>query len=223
MAQERLLATGAVHALPEAQGLDRADCLLLAGCKGALSLELNPGAGWKAPAHGIGTVRASRSTQFSGAVANEAGALPIKQLSSFTEPGMMSEEVVTKPVSSDQVNHTSLRGAITGLYGDVLQGWALDVAQARIERLVVEVMIDGACVALARADQFEPNAELGDQFHGFGVQLTTKLAGRGATHQRQYRQSGVSVRGVICNCRQRSRAKSLRPSPRRSGTAADCG
>src|ERR1700712_2149656 len=83
---------------------------------------------------------------------------------------MMSEEVVTKPVSSDQANHTSLRGAITGLYGDVLQGWALDVAYPD-QRLVVEVMIDGACVALVRADQFEPNAELGDQFHGFGVQL----------------------------------------------------
>ncbi len=83
---------------------------------------------------------------------------------------MMSEEVITKPVNSGQVSHTSLRGAITGLYGDVLQGWALNIATPD-ERLVVEVMIDGACVALTRADQFEPNADLGDQFHGFGVQL----------------------------------------------------
>lgn len=83
---------------------------------------------------------------------------------------MMSEEVITKPANSGQVSHSSLRGAITGLYGDVLQGWALNVATPD-DRLVIEVMIDGACVALTRADQFEPNADLGDQFHGFGVQL----------------------------------------------------
>lgn len=61
-------------------------------------------------------------------------------------------------------------GEITGLYGDVLQGWALDTAQPGT-RLVIEVLIDGASVVLARADQFQPNAETGDQFHGFGVQL----------------------------------------------------
>jgi GT2 family glycosyltransferase len=83
---------------------------------------------------------------------------------------MMSEEVVTKPPASGQVNRISLRGAITGLYGDVLQGWALDLAHPD-QRLAIEVIIDGACVALARADQFQPTAELGDQFHGFGVQL----------------------------------------------------
>lgn len=83
---------------------------------------------------------------------------------------MMSEEVITKPANGSQVSHPSLRGAITGLYGDVLQGWALDVSRPD-DRLVVEVVIDGACVSLVRADQFEPAAELGDQFHGFGVQL----------------------------------------------------
>jgi GT2 family glycosyltransferase len=83
---------------------------------------------------------------------------------------MMSEEVLTKPVNSAQGSQTSLRGTITGLYGDVLQGWALNVANPD-ERLVVEVLVDGACIALARADQFEPNASVGDQFHGFGVQL----------------------------------------------------
>lgn len=83
----------------------------------------------------------------------------------------MSEEVLTKPVASRQaISQTSLSGAITGLYGDVLQGWVLDSAHPD-HRLVIEVMIDGACVALARADQFQPDAELGDQFHGFAVQL----------------------------------------------------
>jgi GT2 family glycosyltransferase len=83
---------------------------------------------------------------------------------------MMSEEVITKPVNSSPVSRSSLQGAITGLYGDVLHGWALDVARLD-ERLVVEVMVDGACVALVRADLFEPAAGHGDQFHGFGVQL----------------------------------------------------
>jgi GT2 family glycosyltransferase len=83
---------------------------------------------------------------------------------------MMPEEVITKPANSSQTSRTSLRGAITGLYGDVLQGWALDVARPE-ERLVVEILVDGACVALVRADHFEPAADLDDQFHGFGVQL----------------------------------------------------
>ena len=84
----------------------------------------------------------------------------------------MSEEVIIKPAVSGQISsHTSsLRGSITGLYGDVLQGWALDSAHPD-QRLVVEVIVDGACVALTRAEQFQPNTELGDQFHGFGVQL----------------------------------------------------
>ena len=36
-------------------------------------------------------------------------------------------------------------------------------------RPVIEVFIDGASVALARADQYEPNAPMGDQYHGFAV------------------------------------------------------
>ncbi|WP_426143397.1 glycosyltransferase family 2 protein [Pseudomonas sp. DWP3-1-2] len=83
----------------------------------------------------------------------------------------MSEEVVNKPNAVERVvMDSTLKGAITGLYGDVLQGWALDTARPD-QRLVVEICIDGACVTLARADQFQPNAETGDQFHGFGVQL----------------------------------------------------
>lgn len=66
--------------------------------------------------------------------------------------------------------HSEYQGEITGLYGDVLQGWALDTAQPDA-RLVIEVLVDGAAVALIRADQFQPDATLGDQFHGFAVQL----------------------------------------------------
>ena len=61
-------------------------------------------------------------------------------------------------------------GAVIGLQGDVLQGWALDSAEPEI-RPVIEVLVDGISVALARADQFEPLAPMGDQFNGFSVQL----------------------------------------------------
>lgn len=83
----------------------------------------------------------------------------------------MSEEVLDKPKALERlVIDSTLKGTIIGLYGDVLQGWALDTAQPD-QRLVIEICIDGACVALVRADQFQPNAETGDQFHGFGIQL----------------------------------------------------
>ncbi|WP_046489747.1 glycosyltransferase family 2 protein [Pseudomonas veronii] len=83
----------------------------------------------------------------------------------------MSEEVLDKPTAIERlVIDSPLMGEITGLYGDVLQGWAMDATQPD-QRLVVEIYIDGASVALTRADQFQPNAQTGDQFHGFGVQL----------------------------------------------------
>ncbi len=74
---------------------------------------------------------------------------------------------MTAPTS---VQHPNYQGAITGLYGDVLQGWVYDSSQPDI-RLVVEICIDGACVAMVRADQFQPRAEVGDEFHGFTIQL----------------------------------------------------
>lgn len=73
-----LLATGAVHALPNVQGLDLADCVLLAGCKGALSLDLNPGASWQAPTLAARLGLPLYATP--SAVANEAGVLSINQL-----------------------------------------------------------------------------------------------------------------------------------------------
>ena len=83
----------------------------------------------------------------------------------------MSLEVLDKLTATERlVIDSPLKGTITGLYGDVLQGWALDTAQPE-ERLVIEICIDGTCVALARADQFHPNEQSGDPFHGFGVQL----------------------------------------------------
>ncbi|HCL54900.1 MAG TPA: glycosyl transferase, partial [Pseudomonas sp.] len=61
-------------------------------------------------------------------------------------------------------------GAILGLQGDVLHGWAMDNTQQEY-RPVVEVLIDGASVAIVRADQYEPSVPAGDRFHGFAVQL----------------------------------------------------
>lgn len=88
----------------------------------------------------------------------------------------MSVEVAAKLITSDHtiVSHIPIRGAITGLYADVLQGWALDSSQLE-QRLVIEIVIDGAAVALVRADQFYPHAEMGDDFHGFTVQLRQTL------------------------------------------------
>ncbi|WP_032610208.1 hypothetical protein, partial [Pseudomonas syringae] len=65
----------------------------------------------------------------------------------------MSEQILVKPGTTGQpLSDTPFKGAIIGLYGDVLQGWALDTVKPD-ERLVVEVYIDGACVSLVRADQ----------------------------------------------------------------------
>lgn len=61
-------------------------------------------------------------------------------------------------------------GAITGLHGDVLQGWAMDQSNPDL-RLAVEVYLDHAFVALARADRQQPLDMPGDGFHGFAVQL----------------------------------------------------
>lgn len=61
-------------------------------------------------------------------------------------------------------------GAITGLYGDVLQGWAMDPGNPDL-RLAVEVYLDHAFVALVRADRQQPADTPGDGFHGFAVQL----------------------------------------------------
>lgn len=83
----------------------------------------------------------------------------------------MSEVVLTKPTEKAlSTAPAAMQGAIIGLYGDVLQGWAMDIAHPD-QRLVIEICIDGACVALVRAEHFQPTAEIGDQFHGFCVQL----------------------------------------------------
>lgn len=83
----------------------------------------------------------------------------------------MTQDLLEKPQAGQQpVQLSGYTGAIIGLQGDVLQGWAMDTAQPET-RPVVEVFIDGASVAFARADQYEPLAPVGDDFHGFTIQL----------------------------------------------------
>jgi GT2 family glycosyltransferase len=68
------------------------------------------------------------------------------------------------------ISQTTMLGAISGLYGDVLQGWVLNTVQPD-DRLIVEVLIDGACVGMVRADQHFPDIPGSDDFHGFSMQL----------------------------------------------------
>lgn len=82
----------------------------------------------------------------------------------------MTEHVMEQPQTEVSAIKPHFSGAILGLQGDVLHGWAMDNTQQE-QRPVVEVFIDGASVALVRADQFEPSTTAGDQFHGFAVQL----------------------------------------------------
>ena len=64
----------------------------------------------------------------------------------------------------------TVQGQIEGLHGDVLQGWAFDPAQPDL-RLALDVVIDGASVALVRADTYQHDPLAGDGFHGFALQL----------------------------------------------------
>ncbi|KAF0256965.1 glycosyltransferase family 2 protein [Pseudomonas putida] len=83
----------------------------------------------------------------------------------------MTQDFLEKPQAGQpRVPHHAFKGAILALQGDVLQGWAMDTAHPD-QRPIIEVFIDGASVALARADQYEPQAPVGDQFHGFAVQV----------------------------------------------------
>ncbi|WP_286953245.1 MULTISPECIES: glycosyltransferase [unclassified Pseudomonas] len=83
----------------------------------------------------------------------------------------MTQHLMDKPQAGKYpAPPSSFSGAILGLQGDVLHGWAVDTVQPAL-RPVVEVYIDGVSVTIVRADQFEPLAPIGDQFHGFTVQL----------------------------------------------------
>ncbi|OUM36993.1 glycosyl transferase [Pseudomonas putida] len=101
-----------------------------------------------------------------------------------------------RPAGQQPVMLSSYSGSITGLYGDVLQGWAVDVTQPD-QRPVIEVFVDGASVALVRADQYEPGAPHGDQFHGFTVQLRQSLLADAVLITAQVANTGFLLEGEI--------------------------
>ncbi|MBF8805681.1 glycosyltransferase family 2 protein [Pseudomonas asiatica] len=120
----------------------------------------------------------------------------------------MTQNVLDERPAGQPVTLSSFRGSIIGLHGDVLQGWAMDITQPD-HRPVIEVFVDGASVALARADQYEPNAPHGDQFHGFTVQLRQSLLADADLITAKVANTGFLLEGEL-----------LLPSPPRQETAA---
>ncbi|UFH25793.1 glycosyltransferase family 2 protein [Pseudomonas sp. CIP-10] len=109
----------------------------------------------------------------------------------------MPHAALDTPQTGDPiVSPATATGAIIGLQGDVLQGWALDAAQPE-QRLIVEVLIDGASVAIARADQYEPGAPEGDQFHGFAVQLRQSWLNEARTITAQIANTDLPLQGEV--------------------------
>lgn len=109
----------------------------------------------------------------------------------------MTQNVLNeRPAGQKPVALSSFRGCINGLYGDVLQGWAIDITQPD-QRPVIEVFVDGASVAFARADQHEPNAPQGDHFHGFTVQLRQSLLADANRITAEIANTGIQLEGEI--------------------------
>ncbi|WP_313740184.1 glycosyltransferase [Pseudomonas sp.] len=109
----------------------------------------------------------------------------------------MSRHVLDEsPADTASLHATRFTGLITGLYGDVLQGWALDTLDPG-QRLIVEVYIDGASVAIARADLFETKATQGDQFNGFAVQLRQSWLNQARHISVKVANEPVSLAGAI--------------------------
>lgn len=73
-------------------------------------------------------------------------------------------------MTHSDISLLALRGSITGLYGDILHGWALDMENHE-RRLIIEICINGLSVAFVKADNFFSSNIEGDNFHGFTVQL----------------------------------------------------
>ncbi|WPL18678.1 mycofactocin system glycosyltransferase [Thiorhodovibrio winogradskyi] len=76
-----------------------------------------------------------------------------------------------------QTSSPTCIGAITALHGNLVTGWAYDPSAPDL-RLAIEIDIDGACVALIRADQLQDRTQasipvVGDGCHGFSCELKT--------------------------------------------------
>ena len=109
----------------------------------------------------------------------------------------MTLHLLDQPQAAQQpVILPAFTGAILGLQGDVLHGWAMNNTQPE-QRLAIEVFIDGASVALVRADQYEPQALAGDQFHGFVVQLRQSWLDEARVITAQIANQGYSLEGQV--------------------------
>lgn len=85
--------------------------------------------------------------------------------------GSTSKAGSTPTVPHVQGDKAAIMGRITGLYGDVLQGWAIDLASPEAS-LAVEVYYDGVYGHLVRADEIAINPSTPQAaFHGFVVSL----------------------------------------------------
>lgn len=104
----------------------------------------------------------------------------------------------TPPASSAPHPH-SYQGAIVGLYGDVLHGWAWNPSQPDVQ-LAVEVYLDGVYAELTRADKFQPfwkEGEPGDGFHGFTVRLRSAWLGSASQITARIANHGPWLDGAI--------------------------
>lgn len=109
----------------------------------------------------------------------------------------MTDSFLDHPVTTQQtVNTPTVSGAILGLQGDVLHGWALDNSEPE-RHPVIEVFIDGTSVALARADRYEPQAPCDDQYHGFVVQLDQRWLNDAKLISAQVANQFVTLEGTI--------------------------
>lgn len=88
-------------------------------------------------------------------------------------------------------------GAIVALYGDLLFGWAFDPSHPD-QRLVIEALLDGQCVAIARADQWQPPEQRrGDGFHGFCVRLQPSWLNEGRRLSARIANGGPLLEGSV--------------------------
>lgn len=109
----------------------------------------------------------------------------------------MTDSFLDQPVTTQQPANTSTySGAILGLQGDVLHGWALDNIKPE-KHPVIEVLIDGTSVALARADRYEPTAPCDDQYHGFVVQLDQSWLNDARLITAQFANQSITLEGAV--------------------------
>lgn len=104
----------------------------------------------------------------------------------------MAAGPIIAPVAGDDTRSTSVDGRLEAAADGVVAGWAWDAATPDV-RLGVEVLVDGAVVATARADSFDRGLSekgIGDGHHMFSAVLPPELAD-GNAHELAARVRGM--------------------------------